>query len=120
MSNAMEWTPLHAAARIACGNLEGEASNRLERSVRLAWESMRADGMIGGGVEWDYAQESSPISTYRLWEAFAECSALRIELEEYFPIVDAASFDGCMRGAYRDCVARALVFMPAAIDEVES
>ena len=122
MSKKEEWTPLHAAARIACGNLEGEASARLERSVRLGWEAMRADDMVGEDAEWDYARESAPISTHRLWESFGECSALRCELEEQLEdgsiISGIVSLEAAMRRAYGSAVYRALCFMPDAVAEV--
>lgn len=119
MSKKEEWTPMHAAARIACGNLEGEASDRLERSVRLGWEAMRADDMVGEDAEWDYASESIPISTYRLWGAFGECSALRCELEERMEesaiVSGIVSLEQEMRYAYQSAVCRALRFMPDAV-----
>lgn len=117
-----EWTPLHAAARMACGEaLEGESTARMERRVRLAWEAMLNDG-VGIETRFEYVRDADPVSTFRVWSEFGESSALRIELESVLEaaggmVDDMAGLEGMMRSAYRNCISDALGAMPWAVDE---
>lgn len=118
-----EWTALHSAARIALGAvLEGEATARMERRVRLAWESMLNDD--AGVDEADmYANDSAPVSTFRLWSEFGGSSGLRsrlsFRLEECGEVIESSSdLDDVMRAAYVDCVRNGLHRMPWAVQEV--
>jgi hypothetical protein len=118
-----EWTMLHRAARIACGELEGEASDRLERAVRIAWEAMQAGGASVADA-FEYAQDSPPIPTYELWTAFAESSALRLMLADVLgagpAVSDLVDLDDLMRYSFARCVADSLAVMPGAVREVST
>lgn len=123
MDTTEEWTELHGAARLACGEaLEGEASARMERRVRLVWEAMREDGAGMGDVDM-YVQDAAPVSTFRVWSEFGEASGLRSRLayrvEDCGQVIESVcELEDVMRAAYVDCIRNAVVRMPWAIREV--
>lgn len=115
--NPTAWTALHAAARIACGDaLDGEAGETLESAVRLAYESRHAEDDLDA-----LAVNTAPVSTFRLWSAFAESSALRIELGEALDGVGGyVDLESAMSAAFESCVRAALARMPDAVAEVRA